>query len=291
MRFLALALLLAACGVARRPAESPAPSTEPAAPGARSTRDGGPWAFAWRAGTATYAVSSDATIELRGDSLPAEQVRTTTYVTYTFAPEADGAAVQGLVDSVIVEPIGRAGRVSAGRASSLGAPVSFTARLDAGRRRVAFPPLAATCSSLAERTPAGAALVTARDLLVPLPASLSRGAAWRDTVTSTVCRGDLPVATTNVRSYVVEGLSDWEGTPALRVRRTTEFRLSARREGRRPAALEGSGSGTQRLYLDPAGRLLGATGESNAELQLTAGEERGEVRQRSRTQVRLVPDR
>jgi hypothetical protein len=292
-----LLVVAAGCGVARRPVNVPGPTSGPSRPvpepAARPATEGGPWSFAWRAGTFAYEVVSEATIELAGDSLPAEQVRTTTYLTYTLAPGADAAAdVTGLVDSVVVEGLRAGGRVAGPRDRALTAPVSFAARLDPARRRVEFPPLQSSlCASAAERTPAGAALVLARDLLVALPPSLAPRTTWRDTVASTVCRGDVPLSTTAVRTYEVEGLDQWEGQPALRVRRTSELLLAGQRGGRRPASVSGTGGATQRLFFDLAGRLLGATGESSTDVRMTAGEESGELRQRVRTRVALVAQR
>ena len=110
-------------------------------------------------------------------------------------------------------------------------------------------------------------------------------------VASTVCRGDVPVSTTAVRTYEVEGLDQWDGQPALRVRRTSELLLTGQRGGRRPATVSGTGGGTQRLFFDLAGRLLGATGESTADVRMTAGEESGELKQRVKTRVALVAQR
>ena len=297
MRISPLLLVLAgaACGVARRPVDATTPPARPMdpvpVPSTPPATDGGPWAFTWSPGSFAYQIVSDATIELAGDTLPAEQVRTTTYLTYTLAPGAGAAAeVTGLVDSVVVEGGGR--RVAGARDQALPGPVSFAARLDPVRGRVEFPPLQGSqCATAAERTAAGAALVLARDLLAPLPASLAPRATWRDTVTSTICRGDLPVSTTTARTYVVEGMTEWAGAPASQVRRTAEALLSGRRGGRRPAAVDGSGSGTQLLFFDPAGRLIGATGESTAQLRMTTNEASGDLRQSVRTRVDLVAQR
>jgi hypothetical protein len=132
-------------------------------------------------------------------------------------------------------------------------------------------------------------LTLARDLLIPLAPSLAPGTEWRDTVVTSICRAGVPVTTQSVHSYRVAGPAERDGTPALRVTRTTALTLqgSVMRDSQ-TVTIAGTGSGNAELFLDAAGgRYLGGTEESRLELGVTNGVQTRRFVQEARTETRL----
>lgn len=300
----------AGCSRSRPETRPPAPTT----PGAPTTQPGAnptPAApvpaevarrgFVYAPGVHRYALSTEAMLDYRPDSIAAgysDTVATTAVVTYTVADGgASGAprvAISGTVDSFAVSKVlgsafalPSAPTPAAGSApTSPGGPLLFRGTLElTGSRRLDLPPPSGSCDS-----PDDALLVAVREVIAPPPPSLEVGTAWQDTVDYTVCRASIPAATRLVRNFVVEGTAtlDTNPTPAIRVRRTTALTMTGAAELRGQAiTLAGTGSGVAELYFDPAaGRFLGANADNTATITVSGGTHVRTFTQRGRVVVR-----
>jgi hypothetical protein len=135
-----------------------------------------------------------------------------------------------------------------------------------GERITFVSDLPASCDS-----PAETLVATARDLIVPLPDRVILGSVWRDTVSSTACRGGVALTTTVVRQYEARGLAPYVGGQALELARTTELTVtgSGAQYGQ-SVNVTGQGSGTATLLVDPGGGgLLKSMAETTAALTFT----------------------
>lgn len=113
------------------------------------------------------------------------------------------------------------------------------------------------------------AVANVYSLFVPVPASVSIGSTWEDTVVTTTCRGDLPITTTSARHYTLDGTATWNGRNALRITRSTATAVRSDTTTGRAFGVVGQGSGTATLLVDPAtATLFQSTGTAQAELTI-----------------------
>ena len=278
---LALALLLAASACVRQPAPGPGTTVPAPTPGAERQ-----WRFAYAPGSYTYVVEQSAVIDLAGDTAGArDSVRTSAVVHYRLTSAPKGLAVAGSVDSFQVVA-GRSGGVQ----RPLSAPVAFEAVIDTALHRVSLLGAMADAGTAPDCTsPARTLALTARDLLVALPARLETGQSWRDSLTTITCRGDIPITNRIEHRYEVEGRDTYAGVAAVRLRRAARTTLEGSASPRGIAvSLTGEGNGDTRLWVDAAsGRLLGATGEATTRLTLEAAGTSRTLTQRAVQRVSL----
>ena len=158
----------------------------------------------------------------------------------------------------------------------------------------------ATTPCLSATDPLSAAAV---QLFVTLPAAISPGEVWSDTVVSATCRGRMPVTTTAIRQYRAVTYTVWEGMRALLLTRADSLLIESR-PGSQPGSQPGSVSssdtadsmratGTGRaeftLYVDPSsGVLLESTGQSHTEILVTTRSSRFPFREDARQTITLV---
>jgi hypothetical protein len=277
----ALVLLLAAAACVRQPA--PGAGIPPITPTPGAERQ---WRFAYAPGSYTYLVEQSAVIDLAGDTAGArDSVRTSAVVHYRLTSAPQGVAVAGTVDSFQVVA-GRTGGVQ----RPLSAPVTFEAVIDTALHRVALRGAMANAGTAPDCTsPAPGLALTARDLLVALPARLETGQTWRDSLTTITCRGDIPITNRIEHRYEVEGRDTYSGIVAVRLRRSARTMLEGSASPRGVAvSLTGEGNGDTRLWVDAAtGRLLGATGEATTRLTLEAAGTSRTLTQRAVQRVTL----
>lgn len=260
-------LLLSACSGARRaPAAAPAPP--PAAPAPA------PAAFAYAPGERQAFFESRATVHVAGDtSAVTDTIVTRLHATFYLAPStppetaATPGTLRGTVDSVTIDA-GSHATVGTGT-PPLAAPIPFTGTVEGGTVRLDVPPDATTdCDS-----PVGAYLTMAGDLLPSLPARLTPGDSWSDTVTSTSCRGGVVLTTTATHHYVVQDTAALHNDRQVtRVGRTTSYRLSGTgAQAGVPVRVAGDGSGEGELLVDvAAGQLLTTTARSTLNMTFEA---------------------
>lgn len=291
---MAPAALIAVAACAPSSPEIPAPVSAPPVPPRVSTPDPADVPlplvsarFAYLPGTFQYEVITESMIRQPDDSTDREaMVRTRALLTLRTSPiGTDSLRVELAVDSVAAE---RDSIIPAPDTLSLMLP-RFTAIMDP-RGTVLAGPAAPTN----ECSPGGPLLEVARDLLVAVPGELRVGASWADTASVTICRGGVPVTTGAVRSYEVLGTRrDDDGTPLMRLARTTTFSLAGTETTSlgQVVALTGSGESRTVLELDlVAGVVRSAIREGTASLAVTYGRSTTQFAQRVVQTVRRLRD-
>ena len=91
------------------------------------------------------------------------------------------------------------------------------------------------------------------NLLAPMPSQLSRGAVWRDVITTSGCQAGIPTTAVTKRTFTVAGEIENSGRPLLLVQRVDS--VDARGEGaygQHRMTVEGSGVGGALYYLETA---------------------------------------
>ncbi len=154
--------------------------------------------------------------------------------------------------------------------------------------------LAGPAAPTNECSPGAPLLEVARDLLVAVPGELRVGASWADTASVTICRGGVPVTTGAVRSYEVLGTRrDDDGTPLMRLARTTTFSLAGTETTSLGQVVALTGSGESRTVLEfdlVAGVVRSAIREGTASLAVTYGRTTTPFTQRVVQMVRQLRD-
>jgi len=284
----ACAALAACAGRAPGPAETPAPAPRPPAGAtpAPATPSATSWRFAWSTEAQAFAVRTEADVERSGTvgAAERERVESSARVTLAMLPAGSGGtrAVAGRVDSLRVRA---SARVSGGADAPLAAPVSVRGSI--GARGAVRLDVDGTAAMGGCGTPAGASAITAlaiaRETLPRVPAALTVGARWRDTVATVSCAGPLPVTVQAIAAYEVEG----QDGALLRVRRRTNSTLRGQGfAGGQSVRVSGSGTADATLLLDPArGALQGVTGEGRTTMTMTLGTATHAFEQRTRVRV------
>ncbi len=243
--------------------------------------------FAYLPGAFHYEVITESVIRQPDDSTVRDaMVRTRALLTLrTSTIGTDTLRVELTVDSVTVE---RDSLIPSPDTLSLSMP-RFTAIMDP-RGTVLAGPAAPTN----ECSPGAPLLEVARDLLVAVPGELRVGASWADTASVTICRGGVPVTTGAVRSYEVLGTRrDDDGTPLMRLARTTTFSLAGTETTSLGQVVALTGSGESRTVLEfdlVAGVVRSAIREGTASLALTYGRTTTPFTQRVMQTVRQLRD-
>jgi hypothetical protein len=212
----------------------------------------------------------------------------------TTPPSADGPAFQltGSVDSVAVTIPERIPTPTAGSNSK----PHFQGAIAADGHVLSLSSNATTsCTNATDPLSAAAAL-----LFVALPEGISPAQSWTDTVTTTTCRGRLPLVTTVTRQYKAITDTVWQGQPALLIARTDSLTIVRRRDSTADAggvtrdsadAMQaiGSGRGEFTLYVDPhTGVLFEATGKSRTDILVTTASSRFPFHEEARQTITLL---
>jgi hypothetical protein len=117
-----------------------------------------------------------------------------------------------------------------------------------------------------------AALITRAQQLIPkLPNQLAVGDRWRDSTTTTGCRGTIPAESTVISNYVVVGDTAFANAVALQIHRTDSLSATGEgTEGQHRIMVAATGTGVVNLFLDTtAGRLLGSRGLQTSLVNIT----------------------
>jgi hypothetical protein len=289
VRTLAVGTLAACAGRAPSPAPAPAPTPRAPAPAATpapapATDAATAWRFDWSTTAQHFVVRTEADVERSGGTAERERVESAAQVTLAIQTAGTGSAraVAARVDSLRVRTSERiAGGAASSPASGVGVRGTVSAR-GAVRLEVVNATALGGCT-----TPAGAqavvAVALARETLPRIPAALTVGARWRDTLATATCAGPVPVAVQSVAAYEVEGRDG----ALLRVRRRTTSTLRGQGfAGGQAVRVTGTGTADATLRLDPAlGALRDVAGEGRTTMAMTIGTATHTFEQRARLRV------
>ena len=243
--------------------------------------------FAYLPGAFRYEVITETVIRQPDDSTDGEAVvRTRSLLTLRTSPiGTDSLRVELTVDSVTAE---RDSLIPSPDTIALTMP-RFTAIMDPRGTVLAGPAAPSN-----ECSPSAPMLEVARDLLVAVPGELRVGSGWADTAAVTICRGGVPVTAGAVRSYEVLGTRrDDDGTPLMRMARTTTFSLAGTETTSLGQVIALTGNGESRTVLEfdlAAGAVRSATREGTASLAVTYGRTTTPFSQRVVQTVRRLPE-
>jgi hypothetical protein len=147
-------------------------------------------------GRGAYEVTSRATIQFVGDSsVRPDTLETAVVIRYEASWTSTGLEFIGTVQSRVTSASARMRQAGADALD----PVPFRATVDTATLTVHLAgDSAESCPS-----PHAGALASARQYLASVPRTLAPGAQWADTVSSTTCRGEIPVTTTAIRHFTV----------------------------------------------------------------------------------------
>lgn len=294
----AFAGVLAACTTSGPPgAPTPAPTPEDSA--AVSTPVTARWTPRRSAGSWRYELQSTGAVSLAGDStanaLPLGRTVLYTVSTTPVTPaNPDGPAFQlsGSVDSVAVTvperiPTPTAGTNSKPHFQGAIAPDGHVLSLSSN----------ATTSCTNSIDPLSA---TATLLFVALPAGIAPTQSWTDTISTTTCRGRMPLITTAIRQYKAITDTVWQGRAAILIARTDSLTISSvadstsdtasvSRDSADTMTATGGGRGEFMLYVDPhTGVLLEATGTSRTDIVVTTKSSRFPFHEEARQTITLL---
>lgn len=259
--FLALAVVLLACGPARTVRSPVAAARTP--PGAAFDSLAGPWSLRNLGRPRTQVVTLSAVLRSRIDSVHrADTLASQTVLEWSLVPDAVPRRAVGMV---------RAFSTIVGADSTwqplpgLTLPVTFAAEQPGPGAQVAFiTPTAGACDARA------AVVQAVRETWLAPPPSLSRGTTWQDTAAYPLCRDGIVLRVRSLRTFTVEGADLRDGVLVLRVRREATTDLAG--EGAQfgdSVVVTGSGVATADLYVSLDGAaILWGSGTSELRLQL-----------------------
>lgn len=101
-------------------------------------------------------------------------------------------------------------------------------------------------------------LVTlARQLIPRIPNQITTGNTWRDSTTTSGCRGLIPIESNVISNYTVIGDTTINNTTVLQINRTDSLSASGEgADGQHRVLLTATGTGIGTVYLDPVTGLL-----------------------------------
>ncbi len=290
--------LAAACTIAPPPQAEPTPAPTPkdsvGAPSPVTAR----WTPQRSASSWHYELRSTGAVSLSGDttasSLPLDR---TVFYTVSIVPTGSNSGggsfqMSGSVDSVAVTVPERIPTPTAGSNSK----PHFQGVLAADGHVLAISSNASTaCANATDPLSAGATL-----LFVALPQGLSPADTWTDSVSTTTCRGRMPLITTATRHYTAITDTVWHGREAILIARTDSLLIRNRPDTTTDSTIAsgnitnvmeaaGNGFGEFRLYVDPrSGALLEAIGTSRTEILVTTGSSRFPFHEEARQTIILL---
>jgi hypothetical protein len=238
---------------------------------------GGPWTVGVGAKSEKVTIATEATVVITGDTLVrTDTVRATLAASYTWTGSAPRKVDGQLTDyRVAVGPA-----VPAAPAGlKLARPFSATAPPTSGALGFTLPSEASACTD-----PALSSVQGLQDAWVAVPATLSVGQQWTDTVHTLSCRDRVPLHGTNIRRFVVRRAEVETGQRVLVViERSTRGKLAG--EGDQfgeKVTIAGESSGTLTYLFDPAtGHFVRASGTTVLSFSLKSSRRNQSVKQSS----------
>lgn len=235
-------------------------------------------------GTYQYELVTDGTAEARGG--PAHiagvaRLHSATFLTLRQERQPGGTLARVTIDSFAVradEP--RIPPASSAELSSSAYEVTLTGE----GRSERLSPTGIGCPG---GSPAEGSM---REVVVPLPSSLTPRQQWADSVVTLSCRDGVPITTLTTSAYSLLGREQRRGQQLLRIRRVSDMRTDGS-QVRRGQAIGLSGTGTEEAtLLVDASRGVLVESESRVRVELVLSGREGEIplRQRFTQRVRLV---
>ena len=208
-----------------------------------TTSSAGPWSFSPATGTRAYRVSRNASIEGVTDSaVRREVINNFTHEILTLESAGEEMSFRVVVDTFAVIT---QGPIEPAQIVEL--PIQLTGSLGMGGVRVenqgseSCEPVRATVAA------------DIHNLLAPIAPQLSRGAVWRDVITTSGCQAGIPTTVITRRAFSVAGEVDRSGQKLLLVQRVDS--VDARGQGaygQHRMTVEGTGVGSALYYLETA---------------------------------------
>jgi len=259
------------------PIPSPSVPVPPAVPPSTKT-----WAFNYASGIVSYQISRSAAIESEPDSGPHSQISTnTTHESLKLESAGDTVHFTATIDSfstTIQDSISRP-HATQGPIQVIGSFLNDS--------------LLISSDSLTTKdcNPAKSALMTdLHNLFVRIPAQLTQGTSWRDSVEVIGCQGMIPTTTRTTRSYVAAGEATHQGYPVVLVQRVDT--ISVHGEGSQQQhrlVLDVTGTGTATYYLSPGeGHIVRLSTGQDLSLAITASGRTYHFKQSSKQDFNLV---
>jgi hypothetical protein len=127
-------------------------------------------------------------------------------------------------------------------------------------------PTPVSCDSVA-----AALAMRAQQIIPRLPSHLNAGDHWRDSTTTSGCRGAIAAESQIISNYVVVGDSTFDHIRAVQVHRTDSLSASGEgTDGQHRIMVSATGTGSADLFLDTsAGRFVGSQGQQTSLLRVT----------------------
>lgn len=124
-------------------------------------------------------------------------------------------------------------------------PIQLTGSLGMGGVRVENP-ASESCEPIRATVAADV-----HNLLAPMPSQLSRGAVWRDVITTSGCQAGIPTTAVTRRTFTVAGEVDHSGQRLLLVQRADSVDATGQGAyGQHRMNVAGNGVGTALYYLE-----------------------------------------
>jgi len=119
--------------------------------------------------------------------------------------------------------------------------------------------------------PTAALILRAQQLLPRIPNALQAGATWRDSTTTTGCRGMIPAASTVISNYTVTGDTTINSTRVLQIQRADSISATGEgSSGQHRILVTATGTGLSHAFLDPnTGRLVMLRGTQSTLVNVT----------------------
>lgn len=119
--------------------------------------------------------------------------------------------------------------------------------------------------------PIAALILRAQQLLPRIPNALIAGARWRDSTTTTGCRGLIPAASTVISNYTVTGDTTINSTRVLQIQRADSISATGEgSSGQHRILVTATGTGLSHAFLDPiTGRLVMLIGTQSTLVNVT----------------------
>ncbi|HZK79159.1 MAG TPA: hypothetical protein VFC35_09630 [Gemmatimonadaceae bacterium] len=198
--------------------------------------------------------------DARDDSL----IVTSTY-SISIQRSADTISITGSINDFRIDVHGRLLSVDSIQPKL---PLSFTGKITTTRIRLQTTDKVQSqtlCDDISQ-TPLG---IVQRNVFT-IPIEVTNEQSWRDSTTSAICNGSLPISVTTLRSYQLIGTAQLDGVSVLVIDQKERALSSGEgSQGQHRIFIQTLGNTTRRLYADKtSGLLIASKAESKVELSI-----------------------